>query len=67
MTKEKLVQVEMTEEAANCLAWFTHHEMCDGNISDTIIQLTSEWAARENKTLAELRIDTDEYQQYLDD
>jgi len=59
------VTIEITEKAADCLAWFAGHPFYGDTFSDIIVDLTEEWAARENKTLAGMYVHG-EYQEYVD-
>ncbi len=39
----------ISDEAANCLAYFAGHEMYGPTISSAIIELTKEWFCREHR------------------
>ena len=58
-------KVKLTKEAANCLAWFIGHSMYGDTLSEVVVDLTEEWAARERKSLTDLHISDDEYEDYL--
>ncbi len=39
--------IELTEEAVNCLKFWQNHEMYGGTLSDVIIQQMQEWLCRD--------------------
>lgn len=52
MSKE--VTIQITEEAAGCLAFFVGHGYYGDTLSEVIVDLTHEWCAREQKSIADL-------------
>lgn len=56
--------ITISEEAADCLAWFTSHPYYGDTLSDVIVDLTKEWGTRERKDLDEMGV-RGEYEYYL--
>lgn len=56
--------VKLTKQAADCLAWFVDHPFYGDTLSEVIVDLTREWAAREHTSLEEMCVEGEYKRKY---